>query len=142
MKGGRRNISYEARPTEPMYYLLKQDFSGTQNYTAYYSNGGSPYRSSELDDYQVNNPNTRFYYGYTDSAAFPSDQNLSIFGLGDKAGYMVAGSRFYGMKVWRGAELVYDFVPAKRGGEYGIYESIGKTFYPNVESGTLRGGNM
>ena len=144
MKGGKRNISYEARPTEPMYYLLKQDFSGTQNHTAYYSNGGSPYRSSELDDYQVNNPNKRFYYGYADSAAFPSDQNLSIFGLanGSTDNYMVAGSRFYGMKIWSGGNLVHDLVPAKKAAEYGIYDAVTQDFYANAGTGTLKGVNI
>lgn len=140
MKGGRRNISYEARPTEPMYYLLKQDFSGTQNYTAYYSNGGSPYPSSELDNYQVNNPNTRFYYGYADDAAFPSDQCLSVFGRhDDAAGALVAGSRFYGMKIWSGGNLVHDLVPAKKAAEYGIYDTVTQDFYANAGTGTLHG---
>lgn len=138
---GKRNTSYlKDRPSEPTHYLLKQDFSGSKNYTAYYSNGGSPYQSSELDDYQVNNPNTRFYYGYTSVTAFPSDQNLSIFGLGDGSGYMVAGSRFYGMKIWSGGNLVHDLVPAKKAAEYGIYDTVTQDFYTNAGTGNLHGG--
>lgn len=140
---GARNISYVSRPTEPMYYLLKQDFTGEQNYTAYYSNGGSPYRSSELDDYRVNNPNTRLKDGYTDSVAFPSDQCLSVFGRhDDAAGALVAGSRFYGMKIWSGGNLVHDLVPAKRAAEYGIYDAVTQDFYANAGTGTLKGVNI
>lgn len=141
---GKWNISYlKSRPTEPMYYLLKHDFRGATNYTAYYSNGGSPYRSSELDNYQVNNPNTRFSKGYTDSAAFPSDQNLSIFGMANWStdNYMVAGSRFYGMKIWSGGNLVHDLVPAKKAAEYGIYDAVTQDFYANAGTGNLTGGN-
>jgi hypothetical protein len=139
---GKRNISYRRRPSEPTFYLLKQDFRGTQNYTAYYSNGGSPYQSSELDDYQVNNPNTRFDRGYTDSEAFPSDQNLSIFGTANLStdNYMVAGSRFYGMKIWSGGNLVHDLVPAKKAAEYGIYDAVTQDFYANAGTGNLTGG--
>ena len=139
---GKRNVSYwKDRPSEPMFYLLKQDFSGPKNYTAFYSNSGSPYRSSDLDDYQVNNPSTRFYYGYTDSEAFPSDQNLSIFGMANWStdNYMVAGSRFYGMKIWSGGNLVHDLVPAKKAAEYGIYDAVTQDFYANAGTGTLKG---
>lgn len=144
MMGGKRNISYEARPTEPTFYLLKHNFKGSQNYTAYYSNGGSPYRSSELDDYQVINPNTRFYYGYTDGEAFPSDQNLCIFGMTNWStdSYMVAGSRFYGMKIWSGGNLVHDLVPAKKAAEYGIYDAVTQDFYANAGTGTLKGAKI
>ena len=137
---GKRNISYEARPTEPMYYLLKQDFSGPKNYTAYYSNSGSPYLSLELDDYQVSNPSDRLTNGYTDSAAFPSDQCLSVFGRNDDAaGALVVGSRFYGMKIWSGGNLVHDLVPAKKAAEYGIYDTVTQDFYANAGTGNLRG---
>jgi hypothetical protein len=140
---GKRNISYRiGRPPEPTFYLLKQNFSGAQNYTAYYSNSGSPYRSSELDNYQVNNPNTRFSVGYTDSTAFPSDQNLSIFGIANWGtnNYMVAGSRFYGMKIWSGGNLVHDLVAAKKASEYGIYDAVTQDFYANAGTGNLTGG--
>ena len=67
---GQRNISYcKGRPSEPTFYLLKHNFKGSQNFTAFYSNSGSPYLSSSLDAYQTSDPKTRFYYGYTDSAA-------------------------------------------------------------------------
>jgi hypothetical protein len=140
---GKRNISYwRSRPSEPTFYLLKQDFRGTQNHTAYYSNGGSPYQSSELDDYQVNNPNTRFNHGYTDSEAFPSDQNLSIFGTANLRAdnNMVAGSRFYGMKIWSGGNLAHDLVAAKKASEYGIYDAVTQDFYANAGTGNLTGG--
>ena len=144
MKGGERNISYEARPSEPTFYLLKQNFKGSQNFTAFYSNSGSPYLSSSLDAYQTSNPNTRLYYGYKDSAAFPSDQNLSIFGIANWStdSYTVAGSRFYGMKIWSGGNLVHDLVPAKKADEYGIYDAVTQDFYANAGTGTLKGGNI
>ena len=140
---GQRNISYcKGRPSEPTFYLLKHNFKGSQNFTAFYSNSGSPYLSSSLDAYQTSDPKTRFYYGYTDSAAFPSDQNLSIFGLanGSTDNYMVAGSRFYGMKIWSGGNLVHDLVPAKKAAEYGIYDAVTQDFYANAGTGNLTGG--
>ena len=140
---GKRNVSYwRSRPLEPTFYLLKQDFNGAQNYTAYYSNGESYYQRWALDPYKVGNPNTRFNYGYTDSAAFPSDQNLSIFGTVNSStdNYMVAGSRFYGMKIWSGGNLVHDLVPAKKAAEYGIYDAVTQDFYANTGTGNLTGG--
>jgi hypothetical protein len=140
---GKRNISYwKGRPSEPTFYLLKHNFKGSQNYTAFYSNSGSPYLSSSLDAYQTSNPKTRFYYGYTDDAAFPSDQNLSIFGKANLStdNYMVAGSRFYGMKIWSGGNLAHDLVAAKKASEYGIYDAVTQDFYANAGTGNLTGG--
>ena len=140
---GQRNISYwKGRPSEPTFYLLKHNFKGSQNFTAFYSNSGSPYLSSSLDAYQTSNPNTRFYYGYKDSAAFPSDQNLSIFGMANWStdNYMVAGSRFYGMKIWSGGNLAHDLVAAKKASEYGIYDAVTQDFYANAGTGNLTGG--
>lgn len=140
---GARDISYGSRPSEPTHYLLKQDFAGNRKHTAYYSNSGSPYRSSELDNYQVSNPSNRLTDGYTDSEAFPSDQCLSVFGRhDDAAGALVAGSRFYGMKIWSGGNLVHDLVPAKKAAEYGIYDAVTQDFYANAGTGTLTGGNI
>ena len=138
---GARDISYGSRPSEPTHYLLKQDFAGNRKYTAYYSNSGSPYRSSELDNYQVSNPSNRLTNGYTDSEAFPSDQCLSVFGRhDDAAGALVAGSRFYGMKIWSGGNLVHDLVPAKKAAEHGIYDAVTQDFYANAGTGNLTGG--
>lgn len=140
---GKRNISYwKGRPSEPTFYLLKHNFKGSQNFTAFYSNSGSPYLSSSLDAYQTSNPATRFYYGYKDSTAFPSDQNLSIFGVANWStdNYMVAGSRFYGMKIWSGGSLAHDLVPAKKAAVHGIYDAVTQDFYPNAGTGTLTGG--
>lgn len=140
---GKRNISYwKSRPSEPTFYLLKHNFKGSQNFTAFYSNSGSPYLSSSLDAYQTSNPKTRFYYGYNDSTAFPSDQNLSIFGMANRStdNYMVAGSRFYGMKIWSGGNLAHDLVAAKKASEYGIYDAVTQDFYANAGTGNLTGG--
>lgn len=140
---GKRNISHwKSRPSEPTFYLLKHNFKGSQNFTAFYSNSGSPYLSSSLDAYQTSNPKTRFYYGYNDSTAFPSDQNLSIFGMANWStdNYMVAGSRFYGMKIWSGGNLAHDLVAAKKASEYGIYDAVTQDFYANAGTGNLTGG--
>ncbi|MDY6002660.1 MAG: Ig domain-containing protein [Candidatus Cryptobacteroides sp.] len=140
---GVRDISYDIRPSEPTHYLLKQDFTGLRKHTAFYSSSGSPCLHSGLDAYQNSNPSERFAIGYVDQKAFPSDQCLSVFGRhGDEAGSLVAGSRFYGMKIWRNGELVYDLVPAKSGDEYGIYDIISGAFNVNTGTGTLTGGNL
>jgi len=138
---GARDISYEPRPSEPTHYLLKQDFTGPRRHTAFYSSSGSPCLHSGLDAYQNSDPSNRLTGGYVDQKAFPGDQCLSVFGRhDDAAGALVAGSRFYGMKIWSGGNLAHDLVPAKKAAVHGIYDAVTQDFYANAGTGTLTGG--
>ena len=138
---GARDISYGSRPSEPTHYLLKQDFAGNHKYTAFYSSGGSPFLRPVLEAYRNDAPSERLKDGYSASKAFPSDQCLSVFGRhDDAAGALFAGSRFYGMKIWSGGNLVHDLVPAKKAAEHGIYDAVTQDFYANAGTGNLTGG--
>lgn len=56
-----------------------------------------------------------------------------------KSGSMwITGYRIYSFKVWDNDELIADFVPAKSGNKYGLYDTIEKKFIEPT-TGTITG---
>lgn len=103
--------------------------NGNQGYGGYYlltpglSSPANNYPYSNLDTYNTSNT-TRLYSNYTNDFSISYSTYLQILCSNN-----IAGTRFYGMKVYNGSTLIYDLVPARRSNEYGLYEKINNKFY-------------
>ena len=73
-----------------------------------------------------------------------SDLNIAIGALKPTSnGYTLQG-RFYGhFKIWRGTELIRDYVPVVRlfDGKAGFYDKVNNTFNPSIGSVDFVAGN-
>lgn len=81
----------------------------------------------------------------TESVNWATGTNLKYyifaFNLNGTA-YCTGNAKIYSVKIWNGATLVKDFVPAVRKSDnvVGLYDQIGDTFYTNAGTGSFIAG--
>lgn len=93
--------------------------------------------SSALTDFTLNTSTTSIMPIILFIAANQSSSSSAIQVSSSGAQY-----KFYSCKIYDNDTLVRDFIPVKRisDNEYGLWDKVTKTFYPNAGTGTFTGG--